>query len=509
MSAFAKTRSGLLVPSAYTTSLYQTPRNTYQDHRYRPRPYRELQDVRKQVTDYDRRELVDLSRQLVAGLGNISAAIAQKNEYAVGDSWKVQYTGKSDESWGQEMEEWINEIWYPNCDIRGQNYDFTTNLFLSGIAFDVDGDDLMVLAENLDTHFPLLQFLPTHRIGNGKQRDTIKSGKFAGAKVDQGVITDRTGRAIGYNVVNPETGTDQQISTFNCQLDYDPRWQTQNRGIPKSAGMTLDGLDVQDIDVFLKRGLKRATSVGLLHTNAEGQADTGQEFVDDAPTNSTNRGVKFEKINGGEDYYYTAGKGEGLNFLEYNNPTQNVEAYIARIERRMLLAIGWFYELLDPSKIGGASVRLIQDLARAIVRHQQKILRRRAKRAVRYAIAKGMKHGFISRNDDDWWRIDFEMPAVLTVDSGYDAQSDMNALHLGVMTEEAYHAKNGDTAKVVNDIKDRELARRIERAEAIAKKTGKAFEWVYQQLWSPSANPPQINPDLIAGKPDQKQQEQK
>lgn len=474
------------MPSSYVNNLYQTPRTTGEYNSYRPRYPYQPQDIRKSMGDYDRAELVSFSRQLFCQLGNLSAAILQKNGRAVGDSWRAKYTGQN-ESWGAEVEAWLANSFYPTCDVRGEPYDFTTNLYLSGIAWDVDGEDLMILTENPDNHFPMLQFLPANRIASNPTE--VKGGPYDGAKVTNGMVYDKSGKIVAIMVIVDYQEEPQPVSIFNCQHLYDPRWQSQNRGIPSVSTAILDFFDIQDIDSFLKRGVKKAASVGLLHTNVEGQPDAGQEFIEDAPTGDVNSGVKLEKITGGEDYYFTAGKGEQLEALEFNNPSENVEAFIARLERRGLLAVSWFYELLDPSKIGGASVRLIQDEARASVRHRQKTLKKRAKRAVTYAVAKGMKYGFISKNNQDWWMWDFEMPAQLTVDSGNDAKADMDAMRMGLLTESEYHAKNGDTEKVINLIKQKELSQRIARAEEVSKKTGKPFDWVYQQLWNPSPNP--------------------
>lgn len=485
-TVFKTRKSGVLVPSAYVNNYYQTPRTTGDYNSYRPRYPYAPQDIRKTVGDYDRSELVSFSRQLFSQLGNLSAAILQKNNRAVGESWRAQYTGKND-AWGEEAESWLENSFYPTCDVRGEPYDFTTNLYLSGIAWDVDGEDLMILTENPDNGFPMLQFLPSNRINSSPEQ--VKDGPMKGAKVMNGMVYDRTGKIIGVMITVDDQAEPQAISIYNCQHLYDPRWQSQNRGYPAAATAILDWFDIQDIDTFLKRGVKKAASVGLIHETVEGQADVGQQFIQDTPTSDANPGVKLEKITGGEDYYFTAGRNEKLSMLEFENPSSNVEAYIARLERRGLLAAGWFYELLDPSKIGGASVRMIQDEARAVVKHRQKLIRKRAKRAVTYAIAKGMKRGFISKNNSDWWMWDFEMPAQITVDAGNDANSDMRALTLGTMTEEEYHSKKGDTKKVIDVIKDREITNRIARAQKISDETKKPFDWVYQQLWNPSANP--------------------
>jgi len=489
------TKSGLAVPSfakgpdvrGGQYSLYNTPRSSGQLDFYRQRWFT-TGDIRKLITDYDRWELMSYSRQFFAGLGNLKAAILQKAHRSIGEEWRAMYVG-TETAWGDEVEEWLEHVWYPNCDFRGQPYDFVTDLILSSIAWDVDGDDAMVLTEDPSTHFPKLQFIPSHRIntrmasGGPDQRAT--SGWANGAFISQGIIYDNNMTVIGLRILGNGEVQDRDVPISSAQLMYDPVWQSQNRGIPEAAAECMAWLDYQDIDVFLKRGVKRATSIGLLRTTESGQADTGEGFIADTPLQDFSPGVKRETTRGGEDYFFTAGKGEKVEHLKYEMPTEQIEAFIHRLEHRGILAVGWYPELLNPKEIGGASVRLIQDNARATVRHRQKSVRMRALRAIRYAVAKAMKHGFISRNDVDWWKFDFEYPALLTVDEGRDARSDLSMLSLGVLTESKYHAKYGDNQKQVARQKDAEVAARIERAKSIAEETKTDWEWVYRQLWSP------------------------
>jgi hypothetical protein len=491
-AGFTQLTSGLVVPSisAAQYSLYSTPRSSGQLDSYRQRWFT-TGDIRRLVTDYDRLELLSYSRQLFAGLGNMHAAIIQKAHRSVGEEWRALYCG-TETKWGDEVEEWLEDVFYPNCDLRGPPYDFVTDLVLSSIAWDVDGDDAMILTEDGDTQFPKLQFIPTHRINtrmaNGAMDVRATEGWASGSLVSQGIIYDSNMKVIGLRILGDGEVKDRDVPMTGCQLMYDPEWQSQNRGLPAPSCEIMGGLDYQDFDAFIKRGVKKATSMALLRTTESGQADTGVGFVAETPLQDFSPGVKREQIRGGEDYFLTANKGEKVEGLKYEMPSESIEGYIHRLEHRIILACGWYAELLNPSEVGGASVRLIQDNARATVKHRQKSVRMRALRAIRYAVAKAMKHGWISRNEVDWWKWDFELPALITVDEGRDARTDLSMLGLGVMTESKYHAKYGDSGKQVARQKDAEVTMRIKRGQAIAEATGTAFEWVYQQLWSPPGN---------------------
>jgi hypothetical protein len=473
-------------PKAYGYGLYATPQSTGTSDHYRPRNNFLGGGLERELNGYQWRELLSYSRQLFAQLGNLGGAIVQKATYAVGEAWKPQYYG-TETAWGQRVEEWLAESFYPVADARGQGFDFVTNLFLDSIAQDVDGDAAMILTSS-ESGFPQVLFVSADRItGNAAE---IPDGPFKGAKLVNGCIIGGKGRVIGYRIQNGDRLEDfTDYSTYNCQLLFEPEWQSQRRGIPRVGRVVLDWFDVQDIDAFLKRGVKLDASQGLLHYTESGTADTAATAISDNDAGATDTDLRIERREGGEILYLKANAGEKVESFASDRPHPNTEAFVARIERRGLLAVGWFYELIDPSKIGGASVRLIQDEARASIRYRQKTIRKRAKRAVTYAVALGMKNGFIPRNDSDWWKFDFELPAQLTVDAGYDRQADVEDLKLGLTTKAAVGAKSGRWWEDTDAQRDREFDALLTRAKAHAEKFSLPLEYVLDRLEQRNPNP--------------------
>lgn len=473
-------------PSALGSSLYATPSSTGTTDHYRPRQAFMAGSLDRQLNGYQWREMLGYSRQLFAQLGNLGGAIVQKAIYSVGEAWKPQFYG-ADTAWGEKAEEWLAERFYPVADVRGNGFDFATNLFLDSIALDVDGDAAMILTAS-ETGFPQVQFVPADRITGNAEK--IATGDFKGSKLVNGCILSPGGRVIGYRIQTGERQEDfTDLSTYNCQLLFEPEWQSQQRGIPRVGRVILDWFDVQDIDGFLKRGVKLDASQGILHFTESGTADTAETAISDSDAGATDTDLRIETLEGGEIRYFKANTGEKIESFSSDRPHPNTEAFIARIERRGLLAVGWFYELLDPSKIGGASVRLIQDQARASVRNRQKTIRKRAKRAVTYAIALAMKNKLIPRNDGDWWKWDFELPAQITVDAGYDRQADVEDLKLGITTRAEISAKKGKWWEDTDAQTDREFDALVTRAQVHAKKFGLPLEYVLDHLQQRNPNP--------------------
>lgn len=445
--------------------LYPSPRHNLRQ--YKPR-YFLSPDTKSNVNEYDRWELVNYSRQLFAQIGNLSTAIKDKNSWAFGDAWDPHYTGRN-AKWGEEATEFLKLQFYPMCNVRGPLYDFKTSLRLSGQMWDVDGDDGMVLTESA-SGFPQLAFFPSTRIATqstagrgsagGKTSQgpggIVSGGKFDGAKIFDGVIFDRNNRMIGLRIVGDD-GEATDISSFNCDLAYLPDWQDQGRGIPRPATCLLRWMNLQDIDEFIQRGMKRASSIGLKFKNEDGEAAVGNEVVTEeedlsAAGQGANVGgagdapkIYYEELEGGEMYYLNSSNGEDIESLEYKNPHPNSEAFVERLVRESVASVGWLYELLDLGQTGRAPTRLACDIGNQHIWEHQCAGYRRAKRAVGYAVAKAMKIGALSKNNDgiDPYCWEFGLPKPLSVDSGNDEQADRDNLKMGTTSKAVIAQKKG------------------------------------------------------------------
>lgn len=433
-------------------------------------------DTKYNVSAGDRAELVNYSRQLVSQVDVLNAAVHAKNDWAFGDAWDAHYTGANKE-WGVAVQSWLNEQWMPNCNVRGPTYDLKTSLCISGLSWDVDGDDVMVLTESV-TGFPQLAFFPGTKIGNPYQYTSfgggsiVKGGLYDGAKYFDGVIYDRNNRPLAVRIVG-EDGQSTDISSYNCDLAYEPKWCDQGRGIPRIATSLLRWMNLQDIDEFIQRGVKRAASVGLLKKNAEGEAPPGSEAVgDDVEGDTLPRGVQLQEIEGGEMYYLSAPDGEEIMGLNYQNPHPNTEEFIKRVTRGGLASVGWYAELLDLSQTGRAPSRILCDLANRSIGSRQTTGWKRWKRAITYAVGKGMKNGLIPKNNDgaDPYRWEPGYPKPVSVDAGNEANADREALKMGLTTRSIVSQKmHGAHYLAVDDQREKELRETFERARYMAK----------------------------------------
>lgn len=503
-----------LQPSAY---LYPSPRSNTKQYRTR----QQLQPTTRQnVTETDRLEMVNYSRQLYAQIGDVSTAIDQKNAWAFGDAWEPHYVGDQ-KAWGEEAEEWLKNVFYPTCNIRGPIFHFTKTLDVSGKAWDYDGDDLMVLTES-EGHFPQVAIYPStmvrsHYIGSGYGRaHVVQGGAYDGARMFDGVIYNRNNRAIAVRLWD-EDGKSTDISLFSADLAYEPSWSDQGRGVPRLSTCLLRWMDLQDIDHFLQKGMKRAATMQIKRFTPDGESVGAAEIIEDEQTivngdgDEENRTVHQEMVgDGGDVIELSAEDGEDIQILEYRNPHPNSEAFVERIKRECLASVGWFYELLNLESSGRATSRLVTNLANKSIWARQAVGERRARRMVNYAIAKAMKEGFISKNNNgpDPYKWEFGLPAELTVDQGNDEQASREALKMGMTSKKIEAQKKGYRAASI--LKDRleeidELAR---EAEAMAAK----FKWLtpdraMELLEQRSPNPIVQQPQKPQAKPNSSDQD--
>ncbi len=499
--------------------LYPSPRQNLRQ--YKPR-YWLSADTKSNFSEYDRWEAVNYSRQLFAQIGNLSTAIKNKNSWAFGDAWDPHYVG-SNAKWGQEASEFLRLQFYPMCNLRGPQYDFKRSLTISGHMWDVDGDDAMVLTES-PSGFPQVSFFPSTRVGmtatglrgasekGAGPGGTVSGGTFDGAKIFDGVIYDRNLRMIGLRISNTDDGSYRDISSFSCDLAYLPDWHDQGRGIPRILTGLLRWMSLQDIDDFLQRGMKRAASVGLTLKNEEGEAGLGNEVItseDDLqvpgqPGTVVAGGDKpqiyYEEIEGGEMYYLNSTTGEEIKGIDYKNPHPNSEKFVERLVREAVASVGWLYELLDVSSTGRAATRLTCDIANQSVWEQQCAGYRRAKRITTYAIAKAMKNGFLSRNEDgiDPYLWEFGLPKMLSVDAGNDEQADRENLKIGTTSKAIIAQKKGHHWTEINTQRVREVRQLVADAKQIHQETPevpfeKAMELLEQRTpnGTPAAKPVQ------------------
>jgi hypothetical protein len=403
-----------------------------------------LTDTKKAVPQYDWQRLLSFGRQLYANLGEVRGPVIEKAMYSVGNAWIPQFYGE-DKKWGDLAENWLIEH-FKICDVRGEPYDFASDLFLASIAIDRDGDVGLAFVDNGDG-YPHQQWIPAHRIGGDEE--PITEGSYRGLNLCNGVIFNEFGRAVGYRVWkegvnyygNPKSDEYTDISARDMMLVYQPEWHDSGRGITAFAHAIRKIFDIDDIHAYQLIGLKHEASVSLIEHNEKGQYDPGKKWLTERDGISIS-GLRVEDIEPGVRYFH-ANSGEKLEAFTSERPGDKGPAFLELILRGAYQGVNWPYEFTrDASKIGGANVRQIIDKVKRSVDLRQGVLGKPATRYTGYAISKAIKIGLLPRSPE-WWKWDFQMPEEATVDLGRESQQDRENYKLGMGTLKRFYGKQG------------------------------------------------------------------
>ena len=405
----------------------------YSQSRFR-RPIRSLnQDTSQLIPTGSHQQLVTAGRWLFSNFAPVRGALLEQATYSV-QPFVPQYVGK-DKAWGVDAEAWLKD-WHKVVDIQGR-CDFEEMLYLALISIKRDGDAGILLTETRGK-YPAVQLIPSHRIGS-KTSGAITSGAYKGKTIHNGVITNANGRAIGYELTNG-----RRISAGDLALCFFPEWSDQGRGLTPLAGVVADLQDVKELRQYELTAQKAQSSISLIEHNENGYADESESFIEQTIDGGT-LDTTVETLEGGAIRYFRAGSGAKIETVESNRPSKNAQDFEATIMRAAFQALEWPYDFsLDPSKIGGAVVRLVAAKAQRTVEKNQRLVRKLARRIDGYGLAKAIKLGLLSMPPGgDWYSWHYQGPRRLTVDAGRDASAAREDYKLGVTTLSELYAERG------------------------------------------------------------------
>ena len=386
-----------------------------------PRDFQD--DARK--WDYDL--IVSASRRLYANSG-ISRIIDDKALYSVGRAWRPRFMGKNI-AWGQKATDWLEQSYYPICDVRGRNYDFQTNLHLDSVNVDVSGDFGKLLTES-ESGFPQTQRIPSHRINSGEYPDgeAMKDGPYQGLVIRQGVVYNRVGRPVAYGITTDEGW--ELISARDLIHVFDPQWYDQGRGLPALTPVLEDMKSLKRTQGFEQMAMEILSNIGLVEENPEGMADVtdprNRLLSGATPGNAatTTAPVMTQTLLGGLIRFFKSNSGSKLSTLQHGRPGPNWESFWDRIIKGAVMATSWSYEVAwKLNTLGGAALCAAFNKCNRACQDRQDVLRPGAKQEVQYAIAKAIKIGALDESDE-WYLWEFTMPGEMTADIGREQAQD-------------------------------------------------------------------------------------
>ena len=508
-----------------SNTLYKTPSQRSGDFRPVPHPRPKTYEA---VSAWQRREMVDVSRVIAAGVPNIDTALLQAGEFSIGDSWHIKSRG-GNKGWSKKRDEWFNCTYARNCNANGTMNDWRSTLRQLNWTRKVEGDYAIVFdgAPWKDStgkeHTPTGQFkvIKYDRInsglngacavGNGLEqvkeigRNSYASyftngwggwigmyiindpaSPFDGMRIIDGVIVDADMRVAGYRVVGfTESGMPIycDVPRERIHFNFGARKHVDMiRGFPELAEAILPSMGLDDIQYLVTMAIKLASAMAVTRESADGRPNTsGVTYSTVQTTTEDEAGVVSTKsiVNAVQEIYpgiyeLAVNNKEAIKQFNFNRPSMNEEAWIARIETSLLHKL-WPRSLIYVGDSARAGTRSVAVQANTICQWDQQCLERSARWIGDRATEFAMRAGYIPGNNQlaDPYNYVFTVPGKFTVDEGNDMKMRLLALGRCCISHGLICELDGYSSEEIYDERFVEIDRILTGAEQLAEKHAK------------------------------------
>lgn len=466
-----------------------------------------VEGIERAVPITDWQVMLSVSRRLFANNGIIQGALTQKAMHAVGCAWQPVFQG-ADKEWGKAATVWLEEEWFPVCNVRGETYDFRTSLFLSSIDIDRDGDEAELLTETEDG-FPQIQTIGAHRIGqrssaekkvspealsdipgpDGKMR-TMK-GVYAGLSISMGCIVNALNRTVAYRILGETPSDDRDVSARDLVFNFDPLYPDQLRGFPIFSHALNDWRDADQSQYWEQLAQLIASSIGLIEHNERGGVDESNPNYIGSEAGA-NRSMSSETLAGGMFRYFKAGTNSKLEAFMNPRPGDAWDSFQDRIARKALGPV-WPYSFAwKADGMNGTQERSCIETARQFIQDRQELLKPRAKRKVGYAISKAIKLGILPEykgaDKGGFLKWGFTMPAEFNIDHGREDQQQRENYKIAFVNLAEYLHKTGAQKTVREHWLERahEQADKLDAVAEVEKLRGVTIDPREMQMFNPN-----------------------
>ncbi len=348
------------------------------------------------------------------------------------------YSG-SDSAVGDQAASWLQNVWFPICDVRGNGHDWREFLEIVSKCMDRDGESFVLLTK-AKSGFPRIQHIPAHQVWSQSSEKKVGSGRYRGLKIKDGVICNRQGASVAYRVNYDYKGNDfRDISARDLIHVYDSDFPEQRRGFP-AFSHALDDLKNSMTSTELETIRQNIiSSIYLVEKSPQGPDPDDPAWI--ADIDSTNKeALLYEQIAPG--VRHISGD-QDLELVKHENPSDTWSRFNDRLLKAAVVGCGWAYSMVWASPGQGTAERAEIMRARKAIEARQKRLLYMAKRVITYAIAKGSEGDFGVVPPGNMLKWSFSYPERLSVDDGREARALREAVEKGLCSEQAYQAFKG------------------------------------------------------------------
>ena len=383
------------------------------------------QDLRRDMKPSDRLTMVKRCRWAERNSGLFKQILNDLVLYTVGDGIKPQ-SHAADPALADRYEEYFAEK-SRRIDITNR-FSFAQAQQILMRAMARDGDSFAAKVRNANGD-PKLQLIEAHRVGDPMDVPAPEG-------MHDGCIFGAYGELIAYNVYRSD-GSNRQILAQSMMHIVDQEYASGARGIPllqHSINSIQDEMDILELE---KLAVKDNADVTRVIKKAGG-------FIDSDMASELGAGSSYENIAarmGGK--LLALEPGEEFQSFTSNRPSPTFTGFLAALERDISQGVLPYEFVNDPSKIGGASVRLITAKAgRVFGKYQSILIEQLCQPTWGYIIGEGIASGELP-DDPNWTSVSWTTPKSVTVDGGRDAANDRSDVEMGLLSMSELYAQRG------------------------------------------------------------------
>lgn len=421
-------------------------------------------DAKFELDDWTRAELMRRARWVEKNSGTIVSVLKDFKIYGVGRG--VYPVAQSDDKeWNRQAERYFYR-WAKMPDYAGR-YTWREMQGMATRLLKVDGEFFVI--KTFDKFgSPKIEMLESHRLGAGLSNYDAQDGNY----VSDGVEFDKRGAVVAYHFLTDESFTPKRYLASAVLHVFEATRPSAARAHSQIQHAINDIIDRKEILALEKKKVKAISDiVGVLKGSSKGPTADFQVAGVQADSATDIRSVariiggKNVRINGDEDY----------DIKTPTTPSSTFNGFVADLERTAHLGVEP-YEMSDPTKIGGAAVRLVCAKAQRYVDDDSYTLDERFySRVWFFVIGCAIDRGELEPVKW-WWDTNWTHPKRLTVDTGRDGQNDRADIDMGLKNVRQSYAENG------LDFED-EITKRAEDfalMKEIADKHGIDFSLLYK-----------------------------
>jgi capsid protein len=421
------------------------------------------QDLRRDMKPADRLTMVKRCRWAERNSGLFKQILNDLVLYVIGDGIKAQ-SHASDPAIAEQYERYFEEK-SRRIDITNRfSFAQTQQIMMRAMARDGDA----FAAKVVKNGEPKLQLIEAHRVGDPMDAPAPENWH-------DGCIFGDFGEQVAFNVYRSD-GTNRQILAQSMMHIVDHEYASGARGVPMlqhSINSIQDEMDIIELEKLAVKDNADVTRV-IKKTGGYVEGDLAAEL---------GAGATYENIAarmGGK--LLALEPGEEFQSFSSNRPSPTFTGFLAALERDISQGVLPYEFVNDPSKVGGASVRLVTAKAsRVFEKYQQIMIEALCRPTWGYIIGQGIANGELP-DDPKWTDTSWTTPKNVTVDAGRESANDRADVELGMVSLSEIYAQRGMDFKA-------EMAKRaadMAHVASLAKQYGIPFELIYRPSNTPA-----------------------